>query len=58
MEESTEARVVQGWMALDLHLALGLPVDHTSAHQGHSSWADWWAELCATVRTRKESPDA
>lgn len=50
---STKAaeRTVQGWMALDLHTALGLPVNHTADHQGYDTWADWWAHLCAAVRT-------
>lgn len=43
-------RAVQGWMALDIHTALGMDVDHTDDHQGYGSWADWWAELCAAVR--------
>jgi hypothetical protein len=43
-------RGVQGWLALDLHTALGKPIDHTAEHQGHDSWADWWAQLCAEVR--------
>lgn len=48
-------RAVQAWMALDLHVALGLPTDYTGTveHQGHPSWADWWAELCGTVRTQR-----
>ncbi|MER7815629.1 hypothetical protein [Streptomyces sp. NPDC096153] len=46
-------RRVQTWMALDLHMALGRPVDHgvNVEHQGFRSWADWWAELLADVRT-------
>lgn len=45
-----DVRAVQAWMALDLHTALGMDVDHTDDHQGYGSWADWWAELCAAVR--------
>ncbi|MEO3978819.1 hypothetical protein [Streptomyces sp. CAU 1734] len=44
-------RGVQGWMALDLHRALGRPDDRATDHQGHGSWADWWADLIAGVRT-------
>jgi hypothetical protein len=29
------------------------PVDHSTAHQGHGSWADWWADLCAEVRAQR-----
>jgi hypothetical protein len=47
-----EIRGVQGWMAMDLHQALGLPVDEQADHQGHRSWADWWAYLCHCVRQR------
>lgn len=49
--EDAAVRTVQGWMAMDVHLALGLPFDHAATHQGHDSWADWWAVLCAQVRT-------
>jgi hypothetical protein len=47
-------------MAMDLHVALDLPADYAGAveHQGHGSWADWWAELCGTVRTRRAELDA
>ncbi|WP_242594554.1 hypothetical protein [Streptomyces sp. GB4-14] len=47
-----QVRGVQAWMALDLHQALGWPVDHgaTVVHQGRKSWSDWWAELLAGVR--------
>jgi hypothetical protein len=48
---------VQAWMALDLHMALGLPVDPTATNQGHASWADWWAELCGSVRLATKSRD-
>ena len=47
-----EIRGVQGWMALDLHQALGLKVDDRAEHQGHRSWANWWADLCGRVRQR------
>ncbi|MFR9794279.1 hypothetical protein ACL07V_37595 [Streptomyces sp. MB22_4] len=62
-----QVRGVQGWMALDLHQALGRPTDHSadSAYQGHRSWADWWADLLAAVRNaqmirryRGETPHA
>jgi hypothetical protein len=43
-------REVQGWMALDLHQALGHPVNPTATNQGHPSWGDWWASLVADVR--------
>jgi hypothetical protein len=58
--ESTEQAAittVQGWMALDLHSALGLPVDPAATNQGHESWADWWAELCGGVRLAAKSRD-
>jgi hypothetical protein len=47
-----QVRGVQAWMALDLHQALGWPVDHSATveHQGRKSWGDWWAELLAGVR--------
>ncbi|MGN7139046.1 hypothetical protein [Streptomyces pseudogriseolus] len=47
-----EIRGVQGWMALDVHRALGLPVDEQSDHQGHRSWSDWWATLCGHISQR------
>ncbi|WP_328439339.1 hypothetical protein OHA71_23665 [Streptomyces sp. NBC_00444] len=47
-----EIRGVQGWMAMDLHQALGLDVDEQATHQGHGSWADWWADLCGRARQR------
>jgi hypothetical protein len=50
-------RGVQGWMALDLHTALGRPVDHAATNQGHDSWGDWWAQLCADVRAVRQ-PEA
>jgi hypothetical protein len=58
-ETDQAVRAVQGWMALDLHMALGKPVDHsaTAVHQGHDSWADWWAGLCAEVRNRPSLAD-
>jgi hypothetical protein len=37
-------------MALDLHMALGLPCDPTAPSQGRASWGDWWAELCGKAR--------
>ncbi|MEU6222265.1 hypothetical protein [Streptomyces sp. NPDC047042] len=40
---------VQGWMALDLHQALGWSLNGVE-HQGRKSWSDWWAELLAEVR--------
>lgn len=43
-------REVQGWMALDLHQALGRPVNPTASNQGHPTWGDWWASLVADVR--------
>ncbi|MCX3059572.1 hypothetical protein [Streptomyces beihaiensis] len=46
-----QVRGVQAWMALDLHQALGRPIDHTAEHQGHASWTDWWADLIAATRT-------
>ena len=51
-EIDCQVRAVQGWMALDLHMALGLQVDFRGdvEHQGYRSWADWWAELCGKVR--------
>lgn len=51
---------VQAWMALDLHMALGRPIDHSAdvQHQGHDSWADWWADLCAQVRQLAKDADA
>ncbi len=54
LSREEEIRGVQGWMALDVHRALGLPVDDHSTHQGFPSWADWWADLCnhITQRTR------
>ncbi|MGW5509924.1 hypothetical protein ACWEV9_19435 [Streptomyces albogriseolus] len=45
-------RGVQGWMALDVHRALGLPVDEQSTHQGYRSWSDWWATLCGHISQR------
>lgn len=51
---------VQQWMALDLHMALGRPIDMRSEvrNQGFDSWADWWADLCAAVREHRTSnPD-
>ncbi len=47
-----EIRGVQGWMALDVHRALGLPVDEQSTHQGYRSWSDWWATLCGHISQR------
>jgi hypothetical protein len=57
---STEQQIrgVQAWMALDLHTALGRAVDDKAKHQGHSTWADWWADLCATVRQRTHMDNA
>lgn len=43
-------RAVQGWMALDLHTALGHKADPSTEHQGHRSWGDWWAVLLGEVR--------
>lgn len=43
-------RNVQGWMALDLHMALGHTFDPKAEHQGYRSWGDWWAELCGEAR--------
>lgn len=47
-----EIRGVQAWMALDVHRALGLPVNEQSDHQGHRSWSDWWAILCGQIAQR------
>ncbi|MFZ4206798.1 hypothetical protein ACOZE4_18370 [Streptomyces griseoincarnatus] len=47
-----EIRGVQSWMALDVHRALGLPVDEQSPHQGYRSWSDWWATLCGHISQR------
>ncbi|MET9729726.1 hypothetical protein ABZZ79_03365 [Streptomyces sp. NPDC006458] len=52
LTREAEIRGVQGWMAMDLHQALGLPVDEQADHQGHPWWADWWADLCGRVRQR------
>lgn len=45
-------RGVQGWMAQDLHMALGLPLDESAdaLHQSHPSWGAWWAHLLDNVR--------
>lgn len=45
-------RGVQGWMALDIHVALGKPTDYAAdaRNQGHKSWGDWWAQLVNDVR--------
>lgn len=53
-----EVRGVQGWMALDLHRALGLAVDDQDEHQGHRNWGDWWATLCAHVAQRTHATQA
>jgi hypothetical protein len=55
-----QVRGVQAWMALDLHMALGFPVDHSADahHQGHKTWADWWAFLLHHVRTARVLPKA
>lgn len=53
-----EVRGVQGWMALDLHRALGLAVDDQAKHQGHRNWGDWWATLCAHVAQRTHAAQA
>ncbi|WP_435218372.1 hypothetical protein [Streptomyces sp. bgisy034] len=53
-----EVRGVQAWMAMDLHQALGLAVDEQATHQGHGSWADWWADLCGSVRQRTYAQQA
>lgn len=53
-----EIRGVQGSMALDLHQALGLAVDPQAEHQGHASWADWWADLCSRVTQRTQAERA
>jgi hypothetical protein len=45
-----EIRGVQGWMAMDIHQALGRDTNGGEPYQGHRSWSDWWAELCAEVR--------
>lgn len=52
-------RPIQGWMALDLHQALGLPVDHRAeaVHQGHPSWAAWWTDLLTRVRRLRHDPE-
>jgi len=55
--EKAAITTVQGWMALDLHSALGLSVDPEATVQGHESWADWWAELCGSVRLATKSRD-
>ncbi|MGW6459112.1 hypothetical protein ACWF94_24850 [Streptomyces sp. NPDC055078] len=47
---------VQAWMALDLHTALRRSIDNQAEHQGHASWADWWAELLADVRRMADPP--
>ncbi len=52
LSKEEEIRGVQGWMAMDLHRALGLTVRGQSTHQGHPSWADWWANLMAQVNQR------
>ncbi|MEU2780567.1 hypothetical protein [Streptomyces sp. NPDC007110] len=52
LTQEEEIRGVQGWMALDVHRALGLPVDDQSEHQGHRSWSDWWATLCGHISQR------
>lgn len=53
-----EIRGVQAWMANDVHQALGLDVDPRPhvPHQGHTTWADWWANLCGHVRALSD-PD-
>ncbi|MET8818496.1 hypothetical protein [Streptomyces rochei] len=52
LSHDEEIRGVQGWMALDVHRALGLPVDDETTHQGFPSWADWWADLCNHIAQR------
>lgn len=51
-------RGVQAWMALDLHLALGRDADMSAdvQHQGHPSWADWWAVLIHQVKQMRTTP--
>lgn len=48
-------RGAQGFMALDLHRALGQPNDPKAQHQGHASWADWWAQLLSDVRKSRQA---
>lgn len=47
---SNEVRGIQAWMAMDVHQALGWSRAQGLAHQGRTSWGDWWAELCSGVR--------
>lgn len=46
----SEVRAVQGWMALDLWCALGLPSERFETHINLHGWADTWATLLAEVR--------
>lgn len=52
LSREAEIRGVQGWMALDVHRALGLPVDDQADHQGHPSWPTWWSVLCGHIAQR------
>ncbi|MEU4170993.1 hypothetical protein AB0F46_29450 [Streptomyces sp. NPDC026665] len=47
---SGEVEAIQARMAMDLHQALGWPLAERAAHQGRSSWGEWWAELCSGAR--------
>ncbi|MEU9245834.1 hypothetical protein [Streptomyces sp. NPDC048385] len=58
LSRDEEIRGVQGWMAMDLHRALGLSVDDHSKYQGHASWADWWANLMAQINQRTRAIQA
>lgn len=47
---SNEVKGIQAWMAMDVHQALGWSRAQGLAHQGRTSWGEWWAELCSGVR--------
>lgn len=51
-------RTTQHAMALDLHQALHQSLDPHADHQGHLSFADWWAHLLGQVRTTHTSAEA
>ncbi|WP_435113324.1 hypothetical protein [Nocardiopsis synnemataformans] len=52
------ARAAQNVMALDLHQALGLPLNMAADHQGHTCFADWWAHLLHRARTASQRQTA
>lgn len=55
MSIGSKRQAPSAYLALDLWMALGLPVEQFQPYYDRNRWADTWASLLAAVRSRRET---